>query len=621
MPTFNVERGLRLFWPIASTLALSAGSVGGASLPPPISNPDGREVLSLDGAWRSIIDPYDNGYQDYRSQPNKDGYFRNAKPQRPSDLIEYDFDRSPTLDVPGDWNSQREKLLLYEGPVWYKTSFDRPSASDSRLFVYFGAANYRALVFLNGELLGEHEGGFTPFNFEITDQVRDKDNFLVVQVDNTRRLEGVPTLNTDWWNYGGLTRRVQLLEVPKTFIRNYHVQLARGTLNHLQGWIQLDGPQPSQQAVTLQIPEAGIEHTLESDQDGRAKFDFDADLSLWSPDDPKRYRVILSTQQDHVEEEIGFRSVETRGTEILLNGEPIFLRGISLHEEASWRQGRAHSREDASRLLGWAKELGANFVRLAHYPHNAFMVEEAERLGLLVWAEIPVYWTIQWSNPTTFDNAANQLTEMIERDRNRAAIILWSVGNETPVTDERLNFMRRLADLARELDSTRLITAAMERHYIDDKTLLIDDPLGNYLDVLGCNEYIGWYDGLPAKADTVEWKMAYEKPLIMSELGGGALAGKHGEPLERWTEEYQEDLYRRQMTMLRRLPFLSGISPWILVDFRSPRRPLPEIQDFWNRKGLISSEGQRKKAFRVLQSVYQSLQAGEAFLNLAPDSP
>lgn len=594
---------------VAALIAQVAVPVAIGASQPLIGNPDGRQAISLDGEWRTIIDPYDNGYQDYRSQPNKDGYFKNAKPQSPSDLIEYDFDRSPTLTVPGDWNSQRDSLLLYEGPIWYKTSFDHEPDDHSRLFVYFGAANYRALVFLNGELLGEHEGGFTPFNFEITDRVRDQDNVLVVQVDNTRRLKGVPTLNTDWWNYGGLTRRVMLVKTPKTFIRNYHVQLARGSLDRIEGWIQLDGPLRFPQSIVLQIPEAGIEHTLSTNVDGLAELEIEADLSLWSPDDPKRYRVIVSTQEDRVEEEIGFRSVETRGTKIMLNGESVFLRGISLHEEASWRMGRAHSREDARQLLGWAKELGANFVRLAHYPHNSFMIDEADRLGLLVWAEIPVYWTIQWSNPETWENAANQLTAMIERDRNRAAVILWSVGNETPMNQERLYFMRRLAERARSLDPTRLTTAAMERHYIDDKTLMIDDPLGENLDVLGCNEYIGWYDGLPAKADDVQWLLAYDKPLIMSEFGGGALAGKHGDVLDRWTEEYQEDLYRRQIAMLSKLPFLAGVSPWILVDFRSPRRPLPGIQDFWNRKGLISNEGQKKKAFYVLHSYYRSLEA------------
>lgn len=574
---------------------------------PLIVNPDGRRVTSLDGEWHTIVDPYENGYYDYRYRPSDDGYFKNAEPESPSDLVEYDFDRSPVLTVPGDWNSQRESLFLYEGSVWYRRMFDVPPLRGRRLFLYFGAANYRARVYLNGEKLGEHEGGFTPFNFEITHRVRRRDNFLVVQVDNTRRREAVPTLNTDWWNYGGLTRRVVLVSVPQTFVRSYHVQLAPGSRERLAGWVRLDGPDRAGQTVSLEIPEAGIAHTAVTDGNGFAALELEAELALWSPEEPKRYRVVVAAGSDRVQERIGFRSIETRGTEILLNGEPLFLRGISVHEESPLRPGRAHSRADARVLLGWARELGANFVRLAHYPHNSFMVEEAERLGLMVWAEIPVYWTIEWSNPRTREVAGSQLAEMIDRDRNRAAVILWSVGNETPRSDERLDFMRRLVSLARNRDPTRLVTAALESRYVDDSTVMIDDPLGQHLDVLGCNEYVGWYDGPPAKADRLAWRSAYDKPLIMSELGGGALEGLHGEPQERWTEEYQETLYRHQIGMLRRIPFLRGMTPWILVDFRSPRRHLPEIQDFWNRKGLLSEKGRKKRAFFVLRSFYREL--------------
>ena len=159
----------------------------------------------MDGEWRTIIDPYETGYYDYRYQPSKDGYFKNAKLKDLSDRVEYDFDRSPTLQVPGDWNSQRESLRFYEGTIWYKISFDLEPRGDARLFLYFGAANYKTHVFLNGELVGEHEGGFTPFNFEVTDRVLAKDNVRVVKVDNKRLRDGVPTLQTDWWNYGGLS--------------------------------------------------------------------------------------------------------------------------------------------------------------------------------------------------------------------------------------------------------------------------------------------------------------------------------------------------------------------------------------------------------------------------------
>jgi beta-glucuronidase len=574
--------------------------------PGPIQNVAGRKVVSLDGPWQTIVDPYESGYYDYRYQPSANGYFRNAKPKSKSDLIEYDFDKSSTLKVPGDWNTQSDQLFFYEGTVWYKKSFDYQLRGEARLFVYFGAANYVADVYLNGEKLGRHEGGFTPFDFEITKLVRASGNFLVVKVDNKRRRDAVPTLMTDWWNYGGLTRQVSLIETPATFVHDYAIQLQKGTLDRVRGFVWLNGGR-LRQRVTVRIPEAGISRSFDTDETGQAAIDFRADLKLWSPEDPKLYDVVVEGETDQVRDQIGFRSIEARDGEILLNGRPIFLRGICMHEEAPLRGGRAYSREDAQTLLGWARELGANFVRLAHYPHSELTVREADRLGILLWSEIPVYWTIQWENPATLENARNQLGELIDRDKNRAAVIIWSVANETPLSDERLSFLKNLVSHARSIDPTRLLSAAMERHYINSTTQMIDDPLGEFLDVLGCNEYVGWYDGLPGKADALEWKSKYNKPLIMSEFGADAAFGHHGDALTRWTEEYQEDLYRHQIGMLKKIPFLRGTSPWILMDFRSPRRPLPGIQDYWNRKGLISNRGEKKKAFYVMQRWYREL--------------
>jgi beta-glucuronidase len=575
-----------------------------------INNVDGRRTTALDREWQTIVDPYESGFYDYRYQPSANGYFKNAKPKSPSDLIEYDFDKSELLMVPGDWNTQSPKLFFYEGTVWYKRSFDYQRKPDTRLFVYFGAANYRADVYLNGEKLGHHVGGFTPFNFEITKLVRDTGNFLVVKVDNRRSREGIPTMMTDWWNYGGLTRHVKLVETPATFVHDYFVQLQKGSRERITGWVKLAGDKLAQR-VTIRIPEAEVSKSFTTDANGFAAIDFNANLRLWSPENPKLYDVTIEAETDRVRDQIGFRSIETRGTEILLNGRPIFLRGVCMHEEAPFRGGRANTREDALNLLGWAKELGANFVRLAHYPHNELMIREADRMGIMVWSEIPVYWTILWENPETFANARNQLSEMIARDKNRAAVVIWSVANETPLSDARLTFLKNLVSHARSLDATRLLSAAMERHYTDATTQMIDDPLGEYLDVLGCNEYVGWYDGLPAKADGLEWKSKYEKPLIMSEFGADALYGHHGDVLARWTEEYQENLYQHQIAMLKRIPFLRGTAPWILMDFRSPRRPLPGIQDYWNRKGLVSNWGQKKKAFYVMQQWYRELQQSQ----------
>jgi beta-glucuronidase len=259
-------------------------------------------------------------------------------------------------------------------------------------------------------------------------------------------------------------------------------------------------------------------------------------------------------------------------------------------------------------LLEWAKELGCNFVRLAHYPYNETMIRLADRMGLIVWEEVPVYWGIAWENPSTLENAEEQLRDVIARDHNRASIGLWSLSNETPISPSRTEFLKTMAAYARTLDDTRLITSAMnhpEKTGPDIRSL--NDPLGQYLDVLGLNEYLGWYEGRPEDADHTEWKTAYDKPLIMSEFGGGAVYGKHGDADTRFSEEYQANLYEHQLKMLRRIPSLAGMSPWVLMDFRSPRRPLAGIQDYHNRKGLISDRGQRKQAFYVLQKFYRDM--------------
>ena len=310
-------------------------------------------------------------------------------------------------------------------------------------------------------------------------------------------------------------------------------------------------------------------------------------------------------------DEIGLRTIEVRGTQILLNGKPVFLRGICIHAEAPYRTGRAYSEQDAKTLLGWAKELGANYVRLAHYPHDESMLREADHMGLMVWAENPVYWALQFDNKNVYQKAEQQLDEEIGTSRNHASIVLWSMANETPSQPARTRFISALAHHARELDPTRLITAALLVRAEGDRKI-VDDPLGNELDVIGINEYIGWYEKTPQSADHTAWQIDFQKPLLVSEFGADAKAGLHGAETDRWTEEYQASVYRHQLLMLNKIPQLRGISPWILMDFRAPRRMLPEIQDGFNRKGLISDQGEKKAAFYVLQKAYQENSFGKA---------
>ena len=593
-----MKRTLLLIVSLLFSLLLTATEV------PQIGNIPGRRTVSLNGTWNYIVDVQEEGYYDYRMRPTPWGFFRNAKPQDPKDLIEYDFDKSAEMPIPSDWNTRDPRLFFYEGTVWFKKSFRFSPEKGRRTLLYFGAVNYDARVWVNGEEAGHHIGGFTPFNFDVTDLLREGDNFVIVKVDNKRHPEDVPTQIFDWWNYGGITRDVLLVDVAETYIENYSLQLDPKDPGKLHFSVRLDKALPGQR-IRLRIPELGIDREAVTGADGTAVLDIPAKPVRWSPSHPKLYAVELSLGGETLRDDIGFRTIETRGRQILLNGEPIFLKGISMHEEKAFGGGRANSTADAATLLDWAKELGCNFVRLAHYPHNEYTVREAERRGILVWSEIPVYWTIAWENPDTYRNAAGQLKDMIARDHNRANVIIWSIANETPHSPQRDRFLGDLAQYAKALDDTRLISMAMEVTSASNYHNKLQDNMNEYVDVVSFNQYIGWYRDVD-DAPKMTWEIPYEKPVIVSEFGGGAKAGLHGSKDERWTEEFQENLYLQNTAMLDKIEGLSGTTPWILKDFRSPRRVLDGIQDYYNRKGLVSDDGQKKKAFRVLQQWYKT---------------
>ncbi len=578
---------------------------------PQVANVLARQTFSLNGQWNYIIDVQEEGYYDYRMNPTQWGFFRNAKPQKPEDLIEYDFDKAPTMQIPGDWNTQDARLFFYEGTVWFKRTFDYHPTNNRRTLLYFGAVNYDAHVYVNGRKAGHHIGGFTPFNFDVTELLKDGENTVIVKVDNKRHAEDVPTQIFDWWNYGGITRDVLLISVAPTYVENYTLNINQD-VRKKKGFYTIRfnaflNKKEAGQIITLSIPELKVNEQLKTSDNGRASlsFAFPAKrLQLWSPDNPKRYRVEISLNGETLVDSIGFRTIETRGKQILLNGKPIFLKGISIHEEKPYGGGRANSTADAHTLLSWAKELGCNFVRLAHYPHNEYAVREAERMGILVWSEIPVYWTIAWTNPQTYSNAHRQLTDMIRRDQNRANVIIWSIANETPHSAERDQFLSRLAQHARSLDNTRLISMAMEVTSASNYKNRLQDNMHEYVDVVSFNQYIGWYRDVN-DAPKMTWEIPYDKPVIISEFGGGAKYGLHGAKNQRWTEEFQENLYRENCAMIDKIEGLAGTTPWILKDFRSPRRVLNGIQDYYNRKGLFSDNGEKKKAFYVLKEWYE----------------
>lgn len=584
-----------------------------------IENVYGRKTMSLNGEWRTIVDP--TGTVKW-NKGNRQNYALNKSFfDDETVLTEYDFNNAQILSVPGDWNSQELKFLYYDGAMWYRQMFDLAPEEGTRSFLYFGAANYASRCFFNGKQLGVHKGGFTPFNYEITKYLKKegKGNAVVVRVDNTRHRGDVPTTDFDWWNYGGLTRDVLVVTVPETFIIDYSLSLDKNTAGLINGYVQLDGSK-AEQDVTISIPELKLVQKVRTGADGRASFSYQTrkknGLKLWSPENPKLYEVEIVSETDKVSDRIGFRTIATEGSKILLNGKPVFLRGIAIHDEnMSTNPGRVRNAAEAKQLLDAAKELNCNFVRLSHYPHSEAMVRQAEEMGLMVWDEIPCYWNIDWKNEKTYEIARQQLEEMIYRDKNRAGVIIWSVANETPQSDERLEFLKKQIDRARELDGTRLVSAALLPRSIDPKNpsaKTLDDALTPFVDIMCFNVYVGWYNGTPEFGDQVTWTFPYEKPVMITEFGGGALYGRHGDKTHRFTEEYLVEVYKANLRMFAKMPQLAGVDPWILKDFRSPKRPIAGIQDYYNRKGLLSEDGKKKQAFYVMQEFYAKKAQEEA---------
>ncbi len=552
----------------------------------------GRKRALLNGKWQYAVDQYDtclrqHWFEERRFDEN--GY---TLP------LDYSFDEWPVMQLPCCWNTLDEKFLLYDGSMVFTRKFSHSGNGEERVILKVGAANYLCRVFVNRSYVGMHRGGSTPGYFDITDVIK-TDNRIMLVVDSTRRETQVPTENTDWFNYGGVYRDIELIYVPKVYIKDFRIALVPdGTFSKIQAQVKLSEKISCE--AWLCMEELGIKSQI-SVSDGTGTVIIEARPELWSPDTPRLYGVTVSCMGDLVSDRVGFREIKVEKGEIFLNGSPVFLRGISSHEE-SVENGKGLTDEERTENILLAKELGCNFMRIAHYPHSERMARLADEMGILLWEEIPVYWAIRFEREKTYEDARNQLRELMMRDWNRASVIVWSVGNENADTDERLKFMGRLAGCAREEGGNRLVSAAC---LVDSRKNVIADRLTEYLDVIGINEYCGWYTPDFEKLPQLMANSRPQKPVIITEFGADALAGHHGAVTDKGTEECQAYVYERQIEVLRKIDYIKGMTPWILYDFRCPRRT-SYIQNYYNRKGLCSADKKYKKmAFYVLQKFYQ----------------
>lgn len=572
----------------------------------PLLHLPARRKQSLDGPWRYILDPYDAAK---RGNNDRRTFWKDFRPPETGPLVEYDWRESPVIDLPRDWNSHATELAWYNGPVYFRRTFIADSAKAGRKLLAFEAINYHATIWLNAEKIGEHEGGFTPFAIDVTDKLKTGENAITICADSRHHAEAVPTDYTDWHNYGGVTRSVWLVDLGIMNIADWFIRIEDG---FVVADVRISAPNIIEgMVVNLRIGSLKLSGRI--DGYGTARMRARNRLALWSPEKPVLHDVRIEAGGDVVTDRIGLRTISTRGKELLFNGKPLYLRGISIHEEPIGPVGtRRMTEADARRLLAEAKALGCNFVRLAHYPHSEVTLRLADEMGLIVWSEIPVYWEqIRYDSPHTLALARSMQEDMILRDRNRCSIGLWSVANETPQEEARTRFLKTLIDDARALDPTRLITAALNKN-VDvggakegQSIFSVTDPLGEHLDVLAVNQYEAWYSKRKAnEMDQVSFTTPYDKPMMFSEFGADALAGKRGSKETFWTEDFQAWLYEETLKMVDRTEGCVGISPWLLKDFRSPRRWHGKYQQFWNRKGLISETGVRKAAFAVLQAFY-----------------
>ena len=621
---------------------------------------DNREYLSLNGQWKYIVDPMNNGLPETsffggfpENKTQKDGY----------ELIEYNFDQADVINVPGAWNEQKDELFFYQGSIWLFKKFNFNIDPNKLNHLYIGASNFSTKIFLNGERVGQFNSGYTAFNFDISDYLINGENVLLVQINANLSENSVPTKKTDWWPYGGLVGDVLIVNTPKIFIENAYVQISDLQKKQLNFRAKLN--LNKNMNIKLIIDELNLQRSFTTNKNGEIdEFIKFKNIDLWSPENPKLYNVTVKIEGDEIVDQIGFREIKTKGKQIFLNGTPIKFKGISMHAEPIGEKGVAFSRAHFESLVTTSKELNINFIRAAHYPYTRHMAKVCDELGVMLWEEIPVYWNINWTNKQTKEDALNMLSNLVTRDWNRASVVVWSLGNETPFSKDRMTFMNDLKDRLGELDVSRLKSAAIlsgdaqtfsklisiiakvglekkdltakERYIFEEivknvpvpvEKLLpfeinINDPLANELDLIAYNEYFGWYytSFFSAQIGIRESllreimfelmpsfiiRSEFNKPIHISEFGAGA---KHSfkKTNQVWSEEYQAKVYLKQLEMLKSNPQVQGISPWILKDFRSMMRPLNNVQDFYNRKGLIDENGNKKQAFSVLSNFYEN---------------
>ncbi|MEP7137396.1 MAG: beta-glucuronidase [Chloroflexota bacterium] len=536
-----------------------------------------RQVTDLSGFWDFRFDPQDVG---------RDSYWQNGFPD------------SRPIAVPASWNDQFEDGRDFLGPAWYRTQFGLPWGwSGKRIILRFGSVNYLAEVWLNGHLLGLHEGGHLPFEFDVTSQVRSLGNQLVLRVDGRLTFDSVPPGNVtgapedffsshagnypqaqfDFFPYCGIHRPVLLYATSPDSIQDVTVQTQfSGMRGLVHARVESIGDVPAIARFHLKGhgQDLTVEKTIVNDM---AEVDIDVqDVALWSPAKPNLYSLLIELIQDGEVVDsysliIGIRTIRVDGDQLLLNDEPIYLNGFGRHEDFPV-VGRGYLPALIVKDYALMQWIGANSFRTSHYPYSEQMLDLADQLGFLVIDETPsvgLYFRKDGLEKRR-ELCQQYVREMITRDKNHPSVIMWSVANEPHSTaPHAYRFFEDLYESAKELDSTRPVTLV--------SFLGAGEQAFELYDLVCLNRYLGWYSQggtldealslLSTELDALHEK--FGKPILLAEFGADAIPGHHAQPPEMFSEEYQAEMLVRYIELLRQKPYVIGEHIWNLCDFKT----------------------------------------------------
>lgn len=545
-----------------------------------------RSHLSLDGLWQFITDPHGLG--------ESDRWYENF----PEDAT--------SVYVPSCWNNELG-LYDYEGVAWYGKAFH--SEGDTIQLAFHGVTG-QANVYLDGIFLGSHYGGFTGFDFTVNDLKTGK-HHLAVSVDNRHNdHDTIPLAVVDWFHYGGITRGVEVIRLPETRIDRYRIdyklsedltevdlecQVLVTGMSHPQIQVYIEGRpinenpcQPTKQGLGL-LCQCHLK-----------------DIQLWHPDHPNLYEIRIAIDGDEVVEHIGFRKIEAVNRQLLLNGQPLYLKGVNRHEDhPDW--GFALPVKLMMKDLAIIKSMGCNMIRGSHYPNAPAFLDLCDREGILFMEEIPMWGFGQeaLSNPLVIERGLMMHEEMINRDYHHPCIFLWGLHNECATdTEAGYAITKAFADKVRSLDQTRPITYATNKSHRDICLSLVD--------VISINKYVGWYmdtlDAWPAYLQTFKEKAEkdhlQDKPIIMTEFGAGALYGYSTFEGPKWSENFQYNYLDYTLKLFKDDPDISGAVLWQFCDIRTAKEHEMGRPRSFNNKGILDEYRRPKAAYWTVKKHY-----------------